>query len=83
MRKLLLLAFLFIGISSLQAQTFQASVLLGTNFSQIDGDELQGFHKVGLNGGIRVVAKLNDRWRIGPEILYSQRGAFRPKPFSA
>lgn len=78
MRKLLLLAFLLIGIHQLQAQTFQASVLFGTNFSQIDGDDLFGFHKVGLNGGIRVVAKLGDRWRVGPEILYSQQGALLP-----
>lgn len=78
MRTLLFILMLFIAAPDLTAQTFQASVLAGTNFSQIDGDDLDGFHKVGLNGGIRVVAKFNERWRVGPEILYSQSGAFLP-----
>lgn len=65
--------------SRLAAQTFQASVIAGVNLSQLDGDDLFGFHKAGLNTGIRVVAKLGDRWRVGPEILFSQSGALRPK----
>ena len=63
--------------AQLSAQTFQASVLAGANFSQIDGDMLFGFHKVGANAGLRVVAVLDERWRIGPEILFSQQGAKR------
>ncbi len=59
------------------AQTFRASVLAGMNISQIDGDELLGFHQPGVNAGIRVVALLSDRWRVGPEILFSQQGARR------
>ena len=75
------LVFLILALSAvfpLGAQTFQASVLGGMNLSQIDGDDLFGFHKVGLNGGLRVVAVLDDRWRLGPEILFSQQGALRP-----
>ncbi|NJB85794.1 hypothetical protein GGR26_001539 [Lewinella marina] len=59
------------------AQTFRASVLAGANLSQIDGDDLLGFHRPGVNAGLRVVALLGDRWRFGPEILYSQQGAKR------
>lgn len=61
----------------LEAQTFRASLLAGGNFSQIDGDELFGYHQLGINAGIRVVAILNDRWRVGPEILFSQQGSRR------
>lgn len=43
--------------------------------SQIDGDDLSGFNSLGFNGGLRVVVVLNDRWRVGPEILFSQSGA--------
>lgn len=78
MRKILPLLFLLIVADKLPAQTFQASVIGGMNISQIDGDDLFGFHKIGLNSGIRVVAVLNDRWRVGPEILFSQQGALRP-----
>lgn len=78
MRILLLLSFLlFTGVGALGAQTFRASLLAGGNFSQIDGDDLFGFHQLGLNAGIRVVAILDDRWRVGPEILFSQQGARR------
>ncbi|MBC6994320.1 outer membrane beta-barrel protein [Neolewinella lacunae] len=72
------LILLLLALPSLVAgQTFQASVIGGFNFSQIDGDDLFGFHKPGVNAGIRVVAVLGDRWRVGPEILYSQQGAKR------
>ncbi|WP_187271177.1 outer membrane beta-barrel protein [Neolewinella aurantiaca] len=76
MRKLLFLL-LILGSASAGAQTFRASLLAGGNFSQIDGDDLFGYHQFGLNAGIRVVAVLNDRWRVGPEILFSQQGARR------
>lgn len=59
----------------LKGQTFQAAAIGGINLSQIDGDNLAGFHFLGANVGLRVVAVLSDRWRIGPEILFSQHGA--------
>jgi hypothetical protein len=68
---------LLLPLFSLQAQTFRASALAGVNLNQIDGDDLFGFHKAGLNAGLRVVAVLNERWRVGPEILFSQQGAVR------
>ncbi len=77
MRKYLFCFILLVAGSALPAQTFRASLLAGGNFSQIDGDDLFGFHQLGLNAGIRVVALLGDRWRVGPEILFSQQGARR------
>lgn len=76
MRNHFFLLLLLIG-AALPAQTFRASLIAGGNFSQIDGDQLFGYHQLGLNTGIRVVALLGDRWRVGPEILYSQQGARR------
>ncbi|WP_116127392.1 outer membrane beta-barrel protein [Lewinella sp. IMCC34183] len=72
---LLLLSFLL--AVSLSAQTFRASILGGVNLSQVDGDDLLGFYQPGVNAGLRVVALLGDRWRVGPELLYSQQGAHR------
>lgn len=65
------------GQQSTGDRTFRASALAGLNLSQIDGDDLLGFHQPGFNGGLRVVAMLSDKWRVGPEILYSQQGAKR------
>jgi hypothetical protein len=77
MHRIVSLLLVLIPLRELPAQTFRASALAGVNLSQIDGDDLFGFHQVGLNAGLRVVALLNERWRVGPEILYSQQGAVR------
>ncbi|MEO0733988.1 MAG: outer membrane beta-barrel protein [Bacteroidota bacterium] len=83
MAKVFWLTILLFLTPPLTGQTFQASLLAGANLSQIDGDELFGFHQPGFNGGIRVVAVLNDRWRVGPEILFSQQGAKRNQNISS
>jgi hypothetical protein len=76
-RPLLLSFFLLSSTVALTAQTFQASLLGGFNMSQIDGDDLLGFNYLGCNAGMRGVGVLNERWRVGPEILYSQQGSRR------
>lgn len=79
-RSFILLFFLFFSsAAALFGQTFQASALMGINLRQIDGDDLIGFNSIGANAGLRVVAVLGDRWRIGPEILFSQQGARRAR----
>jgi hypothetical protein len=62
---------------TLHAQRFQAGLVAGVNMAQIDGDELAGFNKLGLMGGIKASAKLSDRWQAGIELLFSQQGAAR------
>ncbi len=75
--RIFLLTLMLATSGLLSAQTFRASLIAGGNFSQIDGDDLFGFHQLGANAGVRVVALLGDRWRVGPEILFSQQGARR------
>ena len=45
------------------------------NASQVDGDQLAGFNKLGLTGGIKVASELQERWDLNIEFLYSQRGS--------
>lgn len=76
----ILLIFLLTGMlhaPQLSAQTFSAMLVGGFNLSQIDGDKLGGFNKIGFNTGARVSAKLTDRWSLSTELLYSQQGASR------
>jgi hypothetical protein len=54
---------------------FKTSVIAGLNASQIDGDNMIGFNKPGINTGLRGVAQLSTRWDIGFELLYSQEGS--------
>ena len=76
MRELFLLVGLLFATAAM-GQTFRAAVIAGLNLSQIDGDDLLGFHQPGVNAGMRVVAVLGQHWRVGPELLFNQQGAKR------
>jgi hypothetical protein len=78
MKKAFLITFIALIINGLSAQSrFGGGVVLGFNAAQMDGDYAAGFHKVGLNAGLRGTARLNadGRWLLTTELLYSQRGA--------
>ncbi len=74
-RVFLLFFFLQTSIPSLQAQRFMAGLSGGLNLSQLDGDDLSGFNKPGLNIGPFVNTVLSDRWQLGIELLYSELGS--------
>jgi hypothetical protein len=63
------------------AQRFSAGLLGGLNASQIDGDNLAGFDKVGLTGGILTTMEFESPFRMNMEFLYSERGS-RPDIFN-
>lgn len=58
-----------------ELRTFYGGLLLGTNFTQVDGDNYAGFRKIGLNAGGIVYAKVGPRVALSMEILFSQKGA--------
>ena len=62
---------------ALPAQTFKATVLAGFNMSQIEGDRLAGYRKLGFNAGAKISADLSDRWSLSTELAFSQQGARR------
>ena len=70
---LLLCSFLFVNWA--HAQRFKGGIVGGFNFSQIDGDNMVGYNRFGLNGGGYVATVLSDRWLISTELLFSQRGS--------
>ncbi len=78
MNHTLSLAFIILTASTSEAQTFRAAGILGFNASQIDGDLVAGFDKVGLLGGLRVDSDLSERFDWAIELMYSQRGSRSP-----
>ncbi|MCT4586550.1 MAG: PorT family protein [Carboxylicivirga sp.] len=77
---LIILAFSLLA-TSLTAQEFRAGPLLGTSFSQVDGDNFVGYNKVGINLGGFVSRPINDKWTIQLDIAYMQKGSREaPKP---
>lgn len=76
---LLLLCFVIWSLTSISAQRFEASLIGGFNLAQLDGDDLSGFNKIGLNAGAKVAAVLSDRWQLSLEMLFSQQGSHRTR----
>lgn len=72
-----LLAFTCFTLNSVDAQIFKGQIIAGMNFSQVDGDEVYGYKKVGGNIGLGVIFPVskNKRWLISLETLYNQKGA--------
>ncbi len=58
-----------------EAQRFKAAAVAGLNASQIDGDKLYGFNKLGLSAGGRLSYANEGRMDVAIEMLYSQRGS--------
>lgn len=65
---------LFSSLGSL-AQKFESGVIAGFNATQIDGDKLAGYNKIGLNSGVFVYYPFSGKWRLQTEFLYSNKGA--------
>jgi hypothetical protein len=75
--KVIILGISFLICShTIDAQSFfQGSIIAGVNGSQIDGDQLAGYHKFGMSAGIKVEFPLNSILDMGIEFLFSQRGS--------
>ncbi|QQS31142.1 MAG: PorT family protein [Sphingobacteriales bacterium] len=68
----LLLIFFCLNV---QSQTFRAGIAGGVNFSQIDGDNIGGYNKFGVNTGFLSELPFTDRWSVGFELLFAQKGS--------
>ena len=76
-RKLILLIIIVVLITSAKsyAQRIMGAVIAGVNATQVDGDEVFGYHKFGLNAGLAAIVPFDDHWAISIENIYSQKGA--------
>ncbi len=54
---------------------FQGAGIVGMTLSQIDGDDLFGFNKLGVSAGVKVRFNLKKKLDGNVELLYSQRGS--------
>ncbi len=68
---------LFAFIENTTAQErFKAGLVFGLNASQILGDDIGGYNKLGLQGGLRAITVLEEKMDVSFELLYSQRGSY-------
>jgi hypothetical protein len=61
--------------SQLAAQGFVGGGSLGIVASQVNGDELSGYNKLGLCGGLFVRNEFNDRYSLQMDIQFIQKGS--------
>lgn len=58
-------------------QLFRAGVLAGFNVSQVEGDGVAGYNKLGANGGATAFVRFHEHMSVSFEILYSMKGSKR------
>ncbi len=82
MSKILIPLFLLLSLSVFISkkvnaqQRFKAGIIAGLNASQIQRDDVGGYRRLGLQGGLRAVAVFTEKTDLLFEILYSQRGSY-------
>jgi hypothetical protein len=54
---------------------FHAGLKAGLSTSQVHGDTYSGFNKAGLDGGLVLNGRINDKWSGQFEMLYIQKGS--------
>lgn len=54
---------------------FSGGLVAGITASQINGDDSDGYNKLGLTAGVRAEARLDERNALSLELLYAQRGS--------
>ena len=57
------------------SERFNAGLVIGINYSQIDGDYFTGYDKKGLTGGIKGIVRIIPRLDFNMELLYSKKGS--------
>lgn len=78
MKRFFLWAFIaFFGSSLSQAQVFKGMLLGGFNLTQVEGDEVYGFNRLGANVGAGVFLPIDNKWGVSLEALFTQKGAYQ------
>jgi len=72
---IIVILLLFVMYPESSGQRFKAMAIVGANASQIDGDNLYGFNKLGLSAGGRLSYANDKSIDYALEMLYSQRGS--------
>lgn len=73
---LLIGLFLCLSFNLARAQSgFDLWAVAGINATQIEGDGLAGYDKIGLTAGLKLGFDLPENWSLNLEMLYAQKGS--------
>lgn len=74
MKRLLSLCILLLPMLS-QAQYIKTGIIVGMNAAQVDGDDLGGYKRVGINTGVYARIPVAKHFSTTIELLYTQKGS--------
>lgn len=72
----LLLTSGFLSLNETRAQQIMGALIGGFNVSHVEGDDVFGFRKFGLNAGAAAVVPFAENWSFTLETVYNQKGSF-------
>lgn len=58
-------------------QNIRGAIAGGINATQVDGDQIYGFHKIGLNAGAIAIIPFTKHFSASLETSYSQKGSYQ------
>lgn len=64
-----------IFLNSSQAQRIMGVLIGGVNATNVQGDDVFGFRKFGLNAGAAAIVPFGDKWSATLETIYTQKGS--------
>lgn len=67
--------------STAGAQQFMGAVMGGMNLSQVDGDEVYGFKRIGGHIGLAAILPIKSKWDITLETVFNQKGAYEGEQY--
>ncbi|MFA8299644.1 MAG: porin family protein [Hyphomicrobiales bacterium] len=67
--------------TSANAQIIKGAAIVGLNASQVEGDEVKGFDKLGFDIGAAAIVPFAGNWSFTLEGLYTQKGSFSRNKF--
>ncbi|PKP18127.1 MAG: hypothetical protein CVU06_12475 [Bacteroidetes bacterium HGW-Bacteroidetes-22] len=78
MKRILLLTVVALLITiGAKAQVFKGMVIGGFNLTQVDGDEVYGFDRIGANIGAGVFVPIDNNWGLSMETLFTMKGSYQ------
>ncbi len=68
--------------NEIAAQIIKGQAIAGFNLSQVDGDEVYGFKRIGANFGAGAMIPFGKNWDVSIEATFNQKGAFQKAQYN-
>ncbi len=62
-------------VVNVYGQRVMGALIGGFNLTHVEGDDVFGFRKIGLNTGAAAIVPFSDRWSFTIEAIYTQKGS--------